>query len=220
MRMYYKAVIFDLDGTLLDTIEDIADSMNAALNKIGFTGHSIEKYKSFIGDGIEQLVRRSLPQILYDEDTVSSCIDAMRDEYAHRWSIKSRPFENIPELLDNLVALGIKMSILSNKLDKFTKEMVHGLLGPWHFDAVKGLTPVIPRKPDPTGAVEIARIMRVEPGRCVFVGDSDVDMLTALRSGMLPVGVLWGYQDKENLISNGAETLVSDPLDLLGLFKE
>ncbi|MBN2298658.1 MAG: HAD family hydrolase [Deltaproteobacteria bacterium] len=218
--MHYKAVIFDLDGTLLDTIEDIADSMNAALEKSGYAGHSIEEYKSYIGDGIEILARRSLPVALRDEDAVLSCVEAMRDEYARRWQVKSRPFENIPELLECLAALGVKMSIFSNKLDSFTKDMVHELLGSWTFLAVKGLTSGIPRKPDPTGAVEIARTMQVEPERCVFVGDSGIDMLTGLRSGMLPVGVLWGYQDKETLISNGADTLISDPLDLLALFKK
>ncbi|HHO75097.1 MAG TPA: HAD family hydrolase, partial [Deltaproteobacteria bacterium] len=175
MLSQYRAVIFDLDGTLLDTVEDIADSMNAALKKTGFVGHSMEEYKSFLGDGIEVLVRRSLPPDLNDEAVVSSCVDAMRDEYAKQWSIKTRPYENIPELLDNLVSLGVKMSILSNKLDSFTKDMVNALLGSWPFHSVKGLTSGGPRKPDPSCAVEIARIMDVKPERCIFAGDSGID---------------------------------------------
>jgi len=219
-EMHYTAVIFDLDGTLLDTINDIADSMNAALDKFGFPGHRVDEYKTFIGDGIEVLARRSLPADVHSEETVRSCVDAMRDEYARRWQLTSRPFANVPELLDRLSALGVGMSIFSNKLDRFTKDMVNALLGSWHFHAVKGLTSEIPRKPDPTGALEIARIMKAEPYRCIFVGDSGIDMLTGLRSGMLPVGVLWGYQDREILISNGADTLVSDPLELLALFRK
>lgn len=219
-EMHYRAVIFDLDGTLLDTINDIADSMNAALERFGFPGHCVDEYKTFIGDGIEVLARRSLPADVHAEETVRSCVDAMRDEYAQRWHLTSRPFAHIPQLLDRLSSMGVGMSVFSNKLDTFTKDMVCALLGSWRFHTVKGLTSDTPRKPDPAGALEISRIMRIEPYRCIFVGDSGIDMLTGLRSGMLPVGVLWGYQDRESLISNGADTLVSDPLEIPALFRK
>jgi phosphoglycolate phosphatase len=219
-EMVFDALIFDLDGTLLDTIEDIADSMNAALEHIDCPGHSIDTYKSFIGDGIELLVKRSLPEEMRDDQTISMCIDNMRREYGRRWSHSSRPFDGIPELLDGLEGKGIKMSILSNKLDAFTKEMVKGLLGSWQFHSVMGLTSGVPRKPDPACAIKIAQNMHVEPGRCIFVGDSGIDMMTAVNGGMYPVGVLWGYQNREKLISSGAVTLLSDPLDLLELFNE
>jgi phosphoglycolate phosphatase len=217
-KMIYEAVIFDLDGTLLDTIDDIADSMNAVLEHIGCPVHSIDAYKSFIGDGIEFLVRRSLPQEMCDDQTISMCIDNMRREYGRRWSHNSRPFDGIPELLDGLEGKGVKMSILSNKLDAFTKEMVNVLLGTWQFHSVMGLSSGVPRKPDPACAIKIAKNMNVEPGGCIFVGDSGIDMMTAVNGGMYPVGVLWGYQNREKLISNGAETILSDPLDLMELF--
>lgn len=213
--MYYKAVIFDLDGTLLDTIGDIVDSMNAVLANLGCTGHSVDEYKTFIGDGLDILVRRSLPENMRDERTISAGIVSMRKEYAQRWAYTSKPFKDIPELLDRLTMQGVKLSVFSNKLDAFTKEMVTVLLSSWHFHAVLGLNPDIPRKPDPAGALEIAHKMHVEPQQCIFVGDSVIDMETAARASMRPVGVLWGYQDRDKLISGGAADLLSNPLDLL-----
>ncbi len=217
--MYYKAVIFDLDGTLLDTIVDIVDSMNAVLANLGCRGHSVDEYKTFIGDGLDVLVKRSLPEAMRDERTLSACSEEMRKEYGQRWAHKSRPFRNIPELLDRLTVQGVKMSILSNKLDAFTKEMVKALLGAWQFHGVVGLSNDIPRKPDPAGALAIADKMHVEPKQCIFVGDSNIDMQTAVRAGMRPVGVLWGYQDRDRLISGGALDLLSDPLDLTDLLE-
>lgn len=218
--MHFKAVIFDLDGTLLDTIGDIVDSMNAVLTDRGCPVHSVDAYKRFIGDGLDVMVRRSLPETMRDEGTVRTCVEAMRKEYGQRWSYTSRPFKDIPELLDGLMAMDIKISVFSNKLDVFTKEMVSVLLGAWQFHTVLGLNDDIPRKPDPSGALAIARAMHVEPGECIFVGDSNIDMETALRAGMRPVGVLWGYQDRDRLISGGAKDLLSDPLDLLPVLEE
>jgi len=213
--MHYEAVIFDLDGTLLDTIEDIVGSMNAVLADLGCAGHSLDEYKTFIGNGIDMLVRRSLPENMRDDRTVSAGIDSMRKEYAQRWAHTSKPFKDIPELLDRLTVQGVKLSVFSNKLDAFTKEMVNVLLGSWHFHAVLGLNPDIPVKPDPEGALKIAQIMHVEPQQCIFVGDSGIDMETAVSALMRPVGVLWGYQDRNRLIAGGATDLLSDPLDLL-----
>jgi phosphoglycolate phosphatase len=218
--MYYKAVIFDLDGTLLDTIEDIVDSMNAVLRDLGCLEHSVDEYKRFIGDGLDVMVKRSLPEAMRDEHTISACIEDMRKEYGQRWAHKSKPFRNIPELLDRLTAMDMKISVLSNKLDVFTKKMVKVLLGSWHFHTVLGLNNDIPRKPDPAGALEIAHKMHVEPRQCIFVGDSNIDMETALGAGMRPVGVLWGYQDRDRLVSSGAVDLLSDPLDLADLLED
>ncbi len=213
--MYYKAIIFDLDGTLLDTIGDIVDSMNAVLKDLGCPVHSVDEYKTFIGDGLDVMVRRSLPKDVRDERTISACIEYMRKGYGQRWANTSKPFSNIPELLDRLTVMDVKVSVLSNKLDVFTKEMVQVLLGAWQFHSVVGLNNDIPRKPDPSGALEIAHKMHVEPKQCIFVGDSNIDMETAVGAGMRPVGVLWGYQDRDRLVKSGAVDLLSDPLDLL-----
>ncbi len=212
-------VIFDLDGTLLDTIGDIADSMNAALHHMGLPGHAVDAYKTFVGEGMELLVRRSLPEGLRDEHAVSTCLEHMKREYGQRWRHKTRPFEHIPELLDLLTHKGVRMAVLSNKPDAFTRKIVAAVLGSWQFHTVLGMVPGTPRKPDPLSALAIAHALRVEPSGCLFVGDSSFDMITAVRAGMLPVGVLWGYQDRDTLISSGAASLLADPLELLPLLQ-
>ena len=213
----YRAVIFDMDGTLLDTIEDLADSMNAVLNSLGFPEHPLSSYRAFVGDGIEVLVMRSLPEGRRTEQIIARSVKVMKEEYSSRWSVKSRPFPGIPELLDGLTERGMALSILSNKLDSFTKAMAASLLPNWNFAEVRGLSPDIPRKPDPAGARICANRMGVDPRHCIFVGDSAIDMETAGRAGMAAFGVLWGYQDKQLLINHGARILLDDPRDLLRL---
>jgi phosphoglycolate phosphatase len=215
----YQAVIFDMDGTLLDTIEDIADSMNAALKSLGFPVLPIEQYRDLVGDGIEILAMRALPEEQRTVETIATSVKAMREEYGARWSIKSRPFPGIPELLDGLMEMGIRLSILSNKLDDFTKTMARSLLPKWRFIEVRGLVPSIPRKPDPAGAYLCAERMGVDPMHCIFVGDSAIDMDTANRAGMAPFGALWGYQDRQRLMNHGARVLLDDPRDLLGYLR-
>ncbi len=210
-----KAVIFDLDGTLLDTIGDIADSMNDVLLRSGYPAHDRREYLSFVGDGMDVLVRRALPEDSRTDAVASELVAGMREEYARRWRDTSRPFSGIPELLDALTDRGLSMAVLSNKLESFTRDMVEALLGSWRFSPVKGLNIGSPRKPDPAAALEIARNLGVEPGQIMFVGDSGIDMETAVRSGMLPVGVLWGYQSAGQLLDKGAAILLEHPLDLL-----
>jgi len=216
----YRAVIFDMDGTLLDTLEDLADSMNAVLNSLGFPEHPLSSYRNFVGDGIEVLATKSLPEGHRTAQTIARSVKAMKEEYSLRWSVKSRPFPGIPELLDGLTEMGMALSILSNKLDSFTKAMAASLLPYWKFAEVRGLSPDIPRKPDPAGALICADRMGVDPGHCIFVGDSAIDMETAGRAGMAAFGVSWGYQDKELLINHGARNLLEDPRDLLGYLRK
>jgi phosphoglycolate phosphatase len=210
------AVIFDMDGTLLDTIEDIADSMNEALSRMGFAGHPVNTYLAFVGDGIEALAERSLPESERAAQTVAEAVRIMREVYAERWSVKSRPYAGIGDVLDGLSSLNIPMSILSNKLDGFTKAMAASLLADWTFVEVRGLVPGGTRKPDPAGALECARLMGVDPAACILVGDSGIDMETAVRAGMAGFGALWGYQDRERLLARGARVLMEDPRELLG----
>jgi phosphoglycolate phosphatase len=213
--MKYEAVIFDMDGTLLDTIEDIADSMNTALSCLGFATHPREKYLEFIGEGIEILAMKALPEDKRSEESISRAVDSMREVYRSGWSVKTQPYPGIPELLDALAGRGIKFSILSNKMDSFTKEMAKILLGSWIFQEVRGLIPGCPRKPDPYGARMCAERMGVDPKQCIFLGDSGIDMETATRAGMAPFGALWGYQDREILLSKGAIVLLEDPGNLI-----
>jgi len=214
----FRAVTMDLDGTLLDTLEDLADSMNSALRDFGFPVHELAEYRQFVGEGMENLVRRSLPSpAAADPHVVSRCFELMRRAYDHNWNAKTRPYPGIPELLDSLTALGLKMAVLSNKPDEFTQKAVAGLLSAWRFEAVIGDRPPMPRKPDPFAALEIANRLGVEPGRFLYLGDTAIDMKTANAAGMYAVGVLWGFRDAEELISSGAKKLIAKPADLLEL---
>jgi phosphoglycolate phosphatase len=210
-----RAVIFDLDGTLLDTITDIADSMNRVLVAHGLPVHDRRAYLDFVGAGMDVLVRRALPTGSDHDVLVPVLLSAMREEYAKSWHDDSKPFPGIPELLDALAAMGIPFCVLSNKIESFTREMVADLLGKWTFFEVRGLDFDRPRKPDPAQALEMAALMGINPGEIWFVGDSDVDMETARRAGMVPVGVLWGYQDRPRLLSGGAVIVIEKPGDLL-----
>jgi len=210
-------VIFDLDGTLLDTIQDIAESMNLVLRFYNFPEHPVEAYKNFVGDGMEVLARRVLPEGRRDPETVAGCVSAMSKEYGMRWMKNSRPYEGVPELLDALDARGSKLSVLSNKPDDFAKIMVAGLLPRWPFEPVLGARHSVPKKPDPAGALEIARQRSISPEEFLYLGDTGTDMKTANAAGMYPVGVLWGFRTAEELETNGAKTIIERPVELLEL---
>jgi len=213
--MSYEAIIFDLDGTLLNTIEDLTDSMNLTLSRFGFKGHDPETYKYFIGDGIETLVRRALPPESRQEEMVARCVEIMRQEYALRWDKKTHPYPGIPELLDALSEKGWVLSILSNKPDDSTQMVVAKLLPRWSFQVIFGSRPSVPKKPDPSAALEIAKILDLTPDQFLYLGDTGTDMKTALSAGMFPVGALWGFRTAQELLTHGAKVLIEKPLDLL-----
>jgi phosphoglycolate phosphatase len=215
--MSFKAVLFDLDGTLLDTLDDIALAMNAVLIRAGFPSHPVEAYRGFVGAGITNLVRRSLPEGCGDERTIQQHVAAMVDEYSRRWADHTRPYPEIPELLSALTAREIKMAVLSNKMNDFTQAMVQSLLGVWQFEEVLGALPSIPQKPDPAGALLISRKLAIRPEEFIYLGDSNIDMLTAVHAGMYPVGALWGFQTADKLLAAGAQVLIAKPLALLNL---
>jgi phosphoglycolate phosphatase len=210
-----KAVIFDLDGTLLDTIEDIADSMNRVLVDHGYPVHDPEDYRRFVGEGLEAMVSLALPGPERKGTIVSSCLAAMRKIYAGNYAHKTRPYKGIKELLAELAKRKIGSAVLSNKFDQFTKLMISEYFPTHHFDAVLGARPNVPHKPDPTSALEIARQLQVLPQEIVFVGDSGIDMRTALNAGMFPAGALWGYRSAEELKTDGARILLGKPEELL-----
>jgi phosphoglycolate phosphatase len=210
--MKFRAIIFDLDGTLLNTIDDLADSMNYALGNMGFEGHSPESYKYFVGDGVANLVKRALPENARDnKDTVDKLINLMRNEYSRRWDNKTIPYEGIPSLLDNLENKGITINVLSNKPDDFTVKVVSKLLGKWNFNMVIGAREGVPVKPDPTLALQIADGLGIPAEEILYVGDTNTDMQTANRAGMFPLGVAWGFRDRDELIENGARKVVDSP---------
>jgi phosphoglycolate phosphatase len=213
--MNVKAILFDLDGTLLDTIADIADSMNRVLDRLGFPEHDLEAYKIFVGEGVETLIRRVLPPGIEDETLVARCLAAMREEYSRRWNNKTRPYPDIPALLDALQGKGIPMAILSNKLHEFTQMMVADLLARWTFGVVLGARDIVPKKPDPFAALEIAEYLKLPPEKFLYLGDTGTDMKTAVNAGMFPVGALWGFRTAQELTTSGARALVGKPLEVL-----
>jgi phosphoglycolate phosphatase len=216
-RARYLAVVFDLDGTLLDTVQDLADSVNIVLSSFGFPQHDTEAYKYFVGDGVEELARRALPEGHRDQATLAQSVAAIREEYSRRWANKTRPYEGVPELLDALSASDIRMAILSNKPDDSTRATVSRLLPKWHFEPVVGASPSVPMKPDPGGALAIARSLNLPPDEFLYLGDTATDMKTARAAGMYPVGALWGFRTAEELIENGARTTIGKPSQLLEL---
>jgi len=213
----YLAVLFDLDGTLLDTLEDLADSMNAVLRQLGFPPHPLAPYKYFVGDGVVNLVRRALPEGHRDAATVAKAVELMRHTYAEHWADRTRPYPGIPELLDALAARGVKMAVLSNKPDDTTRLCVARLLPLWRFDAVVGAGPDIPPKPDLAGVRTIIAQLGVPAGQFIYLGDTNTDMATANAAAMFAVGALWGFRSAEELREAGARVLIERPGDLLGL---
>ncbi|MDD3580591.1 MAG: HAD family hydrolase [Desulfobacca sp.] len=215
--MRYQAVIFDLDGTLLDTLADLAASMNYVLARFGCPTHEVEAYKYFVGGGMENLARRALPEDRRDEATVAQSFAALMADYHQRWTEHTHPYPGIPELLEGLTARRIRMTILSNKPDDFSKMCVARLLPDWHFELVVGVRPGGPIKPDPAGALEIAAALNLPPAAFLYLGDTSTDMQTATAAGMFAVGALWGFRTAEELSRNGAQVLIARPPELLAL---
>jgi phosphoglycolate phosphatase len=214
----FSAVIFDLDGTLLDSLDDLADSMNAVLAAMDAPGHPVEDYRFFVGEGIVKLAERVLPPDRRDEAAVRRCVELMSDEYRRRWDQKTRPYQGVRELLDGLARRRVPMSILSNKPAEFTRDAVARLLADWRFDFVLGVSDGLPRKPDPAGALRICRDWGIPPESCLFLGDTRTDMRTARSAGMYAVGALWGFRTAEELLAHGARALISRPIELLRFF--
>lgn len=216
--MRYNAVLFDLDGTLLDTLDDLGDSMNAVLAARGFPTHPIALFSEFVGDGVVNLVRRSLPPGPRESQAiVNELVPLMRKEYSLRWKAKTRPYDGIPELLDGLKERGVRMAVLSNKPHPATVEVVAHFFPRWEFDATLGARPDVPIKPDAGAALEVSRMLGIPPAEFLYLGDTNTDMQTARAAGMYAVGVLWGFRSAEELAASGAERLVSDPREVLSL---
>jgi phosphoglycolate phosphatase len=213
-KMPIQAILFDLDGTLLDTIEDLTDAMNEALAAFGCPPRTVAECKVFVGDGAENFILRSLPEGRRDRETLAKVAPLYREAYGENWAVKTRAYEGIPELLDALAARGLKTAVLSNKPDDFTRLMVQQLLPRWRFGAVVGARDNWPHKPDPAAALDIAKALGVAPARFLYLGDTNTDMRTAVAAGMFPVGALWGFRTAEELLASGARVLVAKPQDV------
>jgi len=215
--MNHKGVIFDLDGTLLDTLKDIADSANRVLTAHGFPPHDKEAYRWFVGDGSAILMTRALPEDQRTAEQIDSCFHGFLEDYGRNWDRATRPYEGISELLKRLEERHIKVAVVTNKPHRFTGVMMARYFSGHPFDAIFGQQPGIPKKPDPRQALAAAEKMGVTPSACLFIGDSAVDIQTAINSGMYPVGVGWGFRTAAELAGAGAATIIHHPLELLDL---
>lgn len=212
----FQAVIFDLDGTLADSLRDLAEAMNLALADFKQPTHSIDAYRTFVGEGVDTMVRRaaiagSSPQ------TLKAIADTYRAHYARLDHPHTKPYAGIPELLDGLRAAKVKLAVLSNKRDDFTRALVTKQFSRWPFVDVRGEREGVPRKPDPTAAYELALALNVLPANIAFVGDTAVDVNTAKNAGMRSVGCVWGFRGREELATAGARHIIESPLELLSL---
>lgn len=211
----YKAIIFDLDGTLADSLFDIADSMNKVLTKKNYPTFSYEEYKYLVGNGLKNLVYYSIPEKERNEENVSSCLAMMMDEYNSHYVDKTTLYKGIPELLDYLNSLEIKMSVLSNKADELTQKICKELLNKWNFEIIMGASDQFPRKPDPQSALYIADYLKVNPENTLYLGDTNVDMKTANAAKMYAIGATWGFRTRKELEENNAKMIIDEPMELV-----
>ena len=216
----FKAVLFDLDGTLLYTLKDVADAMNQALVHFGFSPHPVDAYKYFIGESVETEAKRALPESARDPEFVRKVAAYSEEIYDKCWGDNTHPYPGIPELLTEFPRRGLSLVILSNKNDRFTKVMVEKILSQWRFKIVQGALPNVPLKPDPIMALQIAKKLRIPPEQFLYLGDTSTDMKTAVAAGMFPVGCLWGYRTADELLESGQKILIDNPLDVLKLLDE
>ena len=213
--MQFKAVCFDLDGTLLDSLADLADCTNKILLKRGFPEHPVDAFRYFVGDGAKMLMTRVLPEEVRNESLIEDCRQDFETSYRECWNEQTIPYKDIPELLDALIGRQLKLTVLSNKPNEFTLLMVENLLAQWNFEVVLGQREGIPRKPDPAGMLEICLQLEIPAEAFLYLGDTATDMKTAVSAGCFPVGVLWGFRTEEELRDNGARAIVKEPLDVL-----
>lgn len=216
--MRTRAVVFDLDGTLLDSLADIANAGNAVLQAHGFPTHPQDAYRWFVGDGVGRLLHRIVPP---EHQTDKTLLETLLREYAAQyhqsWNVESQLYDGITELLDELVARQIQLTVLSNKPQAFTEKCVDFYLPQYQFAAVLGQSVTRPPKPDPTGVREIMEVLQVPPAACYYLGDTGVDMQTARQADLLAIGVTWGFRDELELTQSGAQHLIHRPCELLPL---
>jgi phosphoglycolate phosphatase len=210
-----KAVLFDLDGTLADTIQDLAGAVNRCLSRRGLPEHDIELFKLMVGEGFRNLVTRALPERLRSDAYVESARAEAAADYAERCLDETRPYPGVRELLSALAARSVPFVVLSNKPDELTKKVVSGLFPDFAFALVRGESPRFPRKPDPASALDACALLGAAPGETLYLGDSGVDMETAKAAGFLALGALWGFRSEAELRESGADALLASPLDLL-----
>lgn len=209
-----KACIFDLDGTLVDSLADLATAVNRMLDDNGYPRAPLEMFPRYIGDGMKKLVERALPESARDQGNVERCAAEYLRHYEQCWHDQTRVYDGILEVVRVLREGGIRLAVLSNKPHRFTVMCCEHFFPQGVFEVVLGQREGVPRKPDPTAGVEIARRLGLDVSECAYVGDSGIDMEFAGRAGMRRIGVLWGFRGRQEILDNGAEVLVEKPAQL------
>ncbi len=210
-----KGVVFDMDGTLLNTLPDLTALTNAVLSDFGYPTHTEEAIRGFIGDGVRALMMRAMPDSASDDEKEAALAE-WKSRYQEFGRRKTVPYPNIIEMLEGLKLKGVKLGVLSNKFDAAVKDLA-GFYFPATFDVAKGESPTCPRKPDPTGLLASIQEIGLNPSQVAYVGDSAGDIKTAKAAGAMAIGVSWGYQSVDRLVSAGADMVIDDPLAILDL---
>lgn len=214
-----KAILFDLDGTLVNSLADLAFAVNRALKTENFPTHEVEKFKYFVGDGMPKMVERALPEDRRDGETVARMLKLLKDYYGNHFADFSTAYDDVPELVKELKNRGFTVAVVTNKAQNMADAVVKKFYGDM-FDGIFGMREGIPGKPDPTMALIAMKELGVTPEECVFIGDSGMDVATGVNSGALPVGELWGYRAEDELRENGAKYIISRPEELLSVIEE
>lgn len=207
-----RGVLFDLDGTLTYTLQDIADAMNRSLRLHGLPEWTLEDYRYLVGDGAKILAQRAVRE---RQDLALSVQKEYQAYYETHTQVTSRPYEGVPEMLRALEELGLKLAVFSNKPDADTKNVVTHYFPDIRWTVVRGQVEGVPVKPDPAGALATAQGMGLAPGEILYLGDTATDMCCAVNAGMYPVGALWGFRTREELQESGAAVILSHPMDIL-----
>ena len=213
------AFIFDLDGTLIDSLTDIALCANKVLEEFNLPTHTIENYKTFVGGGAEVLIENCTPENS-SEKLIQEVLEQFKVVYDQKLQGNTQPYNGVYELLEILKNQNYKVGILSNKPHKFTLKYVEQFFSSYNIIESHGQKEGVPKKPDPAGAIKIAKSFNIPCKDIYFIGDSDIDMQTAKNSGMIAVGVKWGFRGIDELLENGADFIVDTPLDILKLLNQ
>lgn len=204
-----KLIIFDLDGTLVNSLADLADATNYALHSFGYETHELNKYRYFVGDGTLLLIERALPQEKRTPEIIQMVHKVFSEEYRKCCLNKTKPYDKVVEMLKYLKSKGLLLAVASNKPDNFTKEIVHSIFGSEMFDFIHGKRDKVPKKPDPSIAFRIMNEAGAFAEETVFVGDTNIDIKTGKACGAFTIGCLWGFRDFSELKEANADKIVS-----------
>lgn len=206
-----KTAIFDLDGTLLNTLEDLKDSTNYALEQFGFQTRTLEEIRKFVGNGVRKLIERAVPTDC-DAETTEKCLAIFKQHYSKNMYNHTKPYNSILEILKELSHKGLKIAVVSNKFNSAVKELCEKYFTNL-VDVAIGQADDVPKKPAPDGVFKAMKILNAEKSTSVYIGDSEVDVATAKNADLPCIGVTWGFRDKKDLI--GAKYIIDNPLELI-----